>query len=252
MKKFKTLISFLLVLYFVASLFLFIFQKDLLYFPTAEVEHNFKTEKHLINQTTLNLVVLNPNKQSAVIYFGGNAESVAKTASTYKNTLPLHTVYFVNYRGYGGSTGSPQEQSLYSDAQYIYDKLIPRHKNISVIGRSLGTGVATFLAATRSINKMILITPYDSIQNVAQHQYPIFPINLLLNEKFDSASRVKNIKAKTLIILAELDTLIPLERSSQLVNKFPASQVNVITIKNANHTNLSHRNRYYSLINAFL
>ena len=252
MKKFNILIILLLVLYLLSALFLYIFQSDFLYFPSANATHTFKIEKFSRKKAIINVIVLNPNKEHAVIYFGGNSESVSKTANKYINLLPQHTMYLVNYRGYGGSTGFPNEQDLYADAQYIYDNVASRHKTISVMGRSLGTGVATLLASTRPINKMILITPYDSIENVAKDHYPLFPIKFLLNEKYDSANRAQNIKAKTLIILAELDALIPRERSDQLIKEFPPEQVEVEVIKKANHRNLSHRARYYSLIDNFL
>lgn len=252
MKIINVTISLLLALYVFACLFLYVFQSDFLYSPTPESPHAFNIEKFSNDQITINVIVLNPNRHSAVIYFGGNSESVAKTANKYKNLLPKQTLYFVNYRGYGGSTGLPKETSLYADAQYIYDTVASRHKKISVIGRSLGTGVATLLAATRNIHKMVLITPYDSIQNIAKEQYPFFPVTFLLNEKYNSAKRVKSISAKSLIILAELDMLIPLHSSLKLIKKFKPSQLAVETIREANHRNLSHRERYYSLINNFL
>jgi len=223
-----------------------------MYFPTAKVSHEFEIEKFSIGEENIDVVVLNKGKQNAIIYFGGNGELVANNAQNFISTFQKYTVYLVNYRGYGGSSGIPTEQAIYSDAKYIYDKIRIKHKKISVIGRSLGTGVATFLASTREVNKMVLITPYDSILNMAQDKYPMYPISLLLKDKFNSSSRIKDIKSMTLIILAKHDSVIPLKYSSELINEFPPSQVTVKVIKDTGHNSISQKKEYYYILRDFL
>ena len=252
MKKISTLIGVFVSLYLLAALLLFIFQRDFLYFPTGKVAHDFKVEQFSTGEVVLDVVVLNEGKPDGILYFGGNGESVAGNAPDFKEIFPQHTVYLVNYRGYGGSTGSPSEQGIYADAQYVYDAVAGRHRQISVIGRSLGTGVATLLAATRNIHKMALVTPYASIEAIAKEQYPAFPVSLLLKDKYDSASRISGIGALTLIILAEHDAIIPARHSSQLIKEFPPAQVSVETIQGAGHNNLSQDGRYYLLLQQFL
>ena len=237
--------------YILVGAYLFIFQRDFMYFPTAKAAHNFQAENFSINEETINVVVLNKGQHHAIVYFGGNGESVVNNAHNFTKIFPHHTVYLVNYRGYGGSTGTPTEQALYSDAQHIYDVVANRHQQISVIGRSLGTGVATFLASTRTVNKMVLITPYDSIQNMAQDMYPVYPISLLLKDKYNSSDRIKNVKSTTLIILAEHDAVIPSKYSTRLINAFPPAQIRVEVIKGAGHNSLSQKAQYYSLLQQF-
>lgn len=239
-------------MYILFGILLFVFQRDFMYFPTAKAAHAFQTELFSVDQETIEVIVLNKGQPHAIIYFGGNGESVVANAPNFNNIYSNHTVYLVNYRGYGGSTGFPTEENLYSDAQHIYDTITKRHKNISVIGRSLGTGVATFLASTRSIHKMILVTPYDSIQNIAQQQYPIYPISLLLKDKYRSSNRIKDIKSATLIILAEHDTIIPPKSSAQLIKAFPPSQVKVKVIQEADHNTISYQGEYYYLLQRFI
>lgn len=239
-------------IYMLIAIYLFLYQRDFLYFPSPPIAHQFNVEEFSIDNESIHVVVLNSGHNKAIIYFGGNAEAVAERAPEFKKNFPEHTLYLVNYRGYGGSSGYPAEQALYADAQFIYDKVVVRHQLISVIGRSLGTGVATMLASTRAIHKMALITPYDSIENIAQDRYPIYPIFILLNDKFDSASRVKDIDSQTLIILAENDVIVPYKRSAELIKTFPSSQVRVEIIKNADHITLSHKDRYYSLLSEFM
>lgn len=158
---------------------------------------------------TLRIWTRPAESQEAVIYFGGNAEDVLGNLESYSKALPNRDLYLVNYRGYGGSTGSPSEEALFSDALAVYDLVSQKHPNVSVIGRSLGSGVAVYLASMRKVNKLVLVTPYDSIESIARTRFPFFPISLLLKDKFDSASRAHDITSKTLVVLAEHDELIP-------------------------------------------
>jgi len=240
------------IVYLLLCFSLFIFQRDLIYFPAKKYPHDYNSQIFNVDGENIEVIVLNKGKKKGVLYFGGNAESVVHSAEHYSKDLPDSTVYLVNYRGYGGSTGAPEESILYSDALHIYDHIKERHRTISVIGRSLGSGVATYLSANRDIDKMVLITPFDSIENVAKSLYPIFPISLLLRDKFDSIGRVKSITATTLILLAQYDKVIPFKNSKQLINAFPKSQIKVNIIKDSGHNNLSMNSDYHILLSEFM
>jgi len=238
--------------YITVGALLFISQRSFLYFPTPKVRHNYD-EMMLVNEgETISTIVVNKGKEKAILYFGGNGESAALSAPDFASFFPSHTIYLVNYRGYGGSSGKPDERGLYSDAQHIFDVIKPRHRDVAVIGRSLGSGVATCIASKRDIEKLVLITPFDSIQNVAQHKYWLYPMPFLLKDKFDSLSRIKQIKAQTLILIAENDEVIGLKHTNNLIKAFPVSQVRVETIKNAGHNTLSDDERYSLLLREYL
>jgi len=161
-------------------------------------------------------------------------------------------LFLVNYRGYGGSTGTPSEDGLFADAVAVYDYVRARYPRVSVVGRSLGTGVAIYLSSVRNVEKLVLITPYDSIENVAKKHFPIFPISFLLKDKFNSASRVKDVKAKTLVLIAEDDKTIPRENSEALVQRFSPDQIVVKTLPGTTHSSITFGNEYALLISQFL
>ncbi len=248
----KILAALAISAYLAIALLLFIFQRDLIYLPTAEYLHDFGTEQFAIEEENINVVVTNKGNKNAILYFGGNGESIAHSAPSLARTFPAHTLYLVNYRGYGGSSGEPTEKALYNDAQHIYDIVEKRHVNVSVIGRSLGSGVATFLASTRTIKKMVLVTPYDSMQRMAQDKFPFLPISILLKDKYNSVERIEGIKSRTLIILAEHDNVIPRKYSKQLVQAFRKQQVTVKTILGAGHNSLSNTDEYYRFLRGFM
>lgn len=253
MKKILKKISiFLLIGYVGMGLFLYINQRSFLYFPTPELSTSH-TQMTLQNGgESIKVIVLNKGHKNAILYFGGNAESMAKSSDYIAKQFPKFTVYLMDYRGYGGSTGEASEEGLYSDALKLYDIVKPKHDCIAIGGRSLGSGIATYVAAHREVSKLALITPFDSIINVAQEMYPIFPISYLLHDGYDSLSRIKEINAKTLIVIAQKDKVITRERTQQLIDAFDTDQLQVMTIKNRGHIDISSDAGYYKLMQNFI
>ncbi len=184
----------------------------------------------------------------ALIYFGGNGEDVSTSLMDFASVLPDHALYFASYRGYGGSTGAPTEAALFADALAVHDYVRERHAEITVVGRSLGSGVAVYLAQQRPVAHLVLVTPYDSIENVARGHYPFLPVGLLLQDRFDSASRAGDVRAPTLVVIAERDGVIARERSNALVARLPAGRVRVEVVTGATHNGLD----YEGLLPAFL
>jgi len=251
-KLIRRLLSAIAIAYASLAILLYAYQRDLLYFPTAAVEHSFSTIDVHNEGETLNIIVLNPGKKEAVLAFGGNSEAVVNQANEHMADFPNQTIYLANYRGYGKSTGKPSEQALYSDALAVFDRISQTHERVSIMGRSLGSGVASYVAVNRIIDRLILITPYDSIEAVAQTQYPIFPISLLIKDTFDSVGRAPDINAPTLILVAEQDAVVPRENTLNLVRAFTPDKLKVKAFKNAGHNDISHLDEYHAAIKAFM
>ena len=129
--------------------------------------------------------------------------------------------------------------------------MLEKQTTISVIGRSLGSGVATYLASKRPVKKMALISPFDSITRVAQNNFMIFPMFLMLLDKYDSISRVKDIKAETFVLIAEHDEVIPRIHSQRLIDEFAAEQITVKIIADSRHNDISDKVEYYQLLKDF-
>lgn len=242
----------LLIIYMVIGIFLYLKQHDFLYHPTEETAIKYKQVFMENKEVKINIIVLNEGHMNAILYFGGNAESMAESADYIAGQFPDFTVYLMDYRGYGLSTGEASEEALYSDALGLYDMVTERHTGISVGGRSLGTAVAAYVAASREVSKLALITPFDSIAKVAQERYPIYPVHLLLHDKYDIVSRVKQIKAKTFIVIAQHDEVIPRERTEALIEAFDPEQVETAVIKNRGHSDISSDERYYKIMQVFI
>ena len=139
----KSLFFTVISVYLFFCIVLFFFQRKLLYHPTPVA--NITSEKQVlfdVNGVKLHGWVINDKNEKALIYYGGNAESIELNINFFKTTLPSYSVYLINYRGYGQSEGSPSQNTLFKDSLAIFDKLKQKHKSISIMGRSLGSGVA--------------------------------------------------------------------------------------------------------------
>ncbi len=233
MKVVKTILLSILILYILALSYLYIFQRDLLFVRDHSVKRN---QGFYLNKTTW-IETREHNSSNALLYFGGNSEDNWIDINRLKEDFKNRDIFFMHYRGYNSSKGEPSESAIFSDALKLFDKVSKRYKNILVVGRSLGTGVAIYLASKREVNQLLLITPYDSIANIAKLRYPIFPIDLIMKDRFDSFIYAKDINLKPIIILSEKDTIVPHSSTKKLIKEFKYKPT-IITIKDTNHTNI--------------
>ena len=254
MKKFMLFIlKFILIIYVLVGILLYVFQRNLLYYPVPKQTYDFKRMTLNHDNEKLNTIVLNEGKKNAIVYFGGNGESVVYNADVFSQRFPNHSIYLVDYRAYGWSSGKPTEENLFKDALFLYDHIKSQHQDISVMGRSLGSGVASYLSSKRAIEKLVLITPFDSIQNVAQKMYPVYPMRFILKDKYNSLKYLESKTSKNILILmAKDDTLIPNEHSWNLANSLPSSELQVKVIENAGHNSISQTEEYYEVLEDFM
>lgn len=236
----KTALTSLLFIYVLCCLAVFLLQRKLLYFPQPAAAVAGVTEIQFDTRgAQLSGWIVNGQQPRALLYYGGNAEQVENNIQFFQQVLAGYSVYLVPYRGYGNNAGAPTEQALYSDALEIYEQIKNRHDSVSLMGRSLGSGVATYVAANRPVEKVILVTPFDSVENVAKGAYWMFPVSLLIKDKFQSYKRADKISALTYIFIAEKDRIIPRARTEQLIAQFGDQLANVVVIDGANHNDIS-------------
>ncbi|HLD29087.1 MAG TPA: alpha/beta hydrolase [bacterium] len=249
------------------TVFLYFYQEKMIFYPQpasearrSEIRKFYKnTEEVSITAsdgTILNgwLVKASSAPSPLIIYFGGNAEEVSSMiGETYR--LKDWSMALINYRGYGMSGGKPGEKKLFSDALYIYDYFAKRSdvnpENIVVWGRSLGTGVAVYLASQRKTECVILTSPYDSLLNVAKNIYPYLPVSLIMKHRFDSGRLVSSLSLPALMLAAERDTTITLPHSEALFKKWNGKRIFKI-IPGEDHNSLSGNELYWKYILDFL
>ncbi len=213
----------LVALYLVTIAVLCTFQRNLMYFPDGEprVGPSFFTldgvqEVLLTTADNLELAAWYapaPPNRPTVLLFHGNGGSLSRERHRLKRFKDAEMgVLLLAYRGYSGNAGVPNEQGLYSDARAALDWL---HVNgvaassIVLYGISLGSGVATKMAAEREVGAVILEAPYTSTVDIAAFRFPIVPVTWLLEDRFESLARIKMVDEPLLVMHGDRDFVIP-------------------------------------------
>lgn len=197
---------------------------------------------------------VNSNQSKTILYFGGNAEDVVFInfeAVEYE----IKQLISFNYPGYGKSEGKPSQDALYNQAQFIYQQLIEQYQvkseNIIVMGRSLGSSVASYVASRNKVAGLILITPFDSLQSVASNHYKIFPVRWLLKHAFATDQFIAEVTSPVLILAAENDEIIADKNLRNLESRLQ-QDAKVIRYKNVGHNTIQSHPDYYLDINNFI
>lgn len=189
-----------------------------------------------------------------IIYFGGNAEDVVYNLYDGNRFRASH-IFSVNYAGYGNSEGEPSQQILLQDALAVFDyareHFQAESNRIYVMGRSVGSSVASYVAANRRAAGLILVTPFDSVENVAAHYYPWLPVRWLLKHPFPTVDYIHQVQDPILVLSAGQDEIIPPGNLNNLLSAAP-DDIEHFIIKQANHQNISAYKSYFQHINHFI
>jgi uncharacterized protein len=151
--------------------------------------------------------------RATIVLFHGNGGTVSGLASWAKAFRARgFGVVLADYRGYSGNPGEPSEEGLYADARAILDWAAVQgigHRQTVLLGWSLGTGVAVQMAVERHPAALVLLAPYTSIVDVGARRYPIFPVSLLMRDRFDSRSKIAAVHTPVMIVTGERDRVVP-------------------------------------------
>ena len=266
--KFFKIIGILVVLLYLGICTLLYFSQDnLLFHPKPQSLNDIsKILETAPEFDTLSFVMKDGNRTSGyiskdtikdklplVIYFGGNAEEVSHL-SEYKQYFPNTIMTLINYRSFGLSQGVISEKTMFSDALEVYDKLITNPEidanKVIVIGRSIGTGVATYLSSQRKTNATVLITPYENMIDVAFEKYPFVPISLLIKHRFESDKYAPNIPTPMLALISANDQIIPKHHAYKLKDVWKG-KTDALEV-NENHNSIMNNEEVWKKIEAFV
>ncbi len=210
--------------YAVLSLLLYLYQGKLVYFPDPVLRgspENVGLEYQERWITTadgerINAWWLPAERGDArtLLFLHGNAGNISQRLESLRifNRLGLNTL-IIDYRGFGLSTGKPAEEGTYLDAQAAYDFLrrelgiAPRR--LIIFGRSLGGGVASWLATRNDCAGVIIESSFLSVPELGQEVYPWFPVRRLARIRYDSAARMAQLNCPVLVVHSRDDELIP-------------------------------------------
>jgi fermentation-respiration switch protein FrsA (DUF1100 family) len=201
---------------------LYVFQRQLLYFPDVarpklgDLAALGVREVKLRTVDELSLLswYLPPsNGRPVVAYFHGNGGHIGYRAERLRWFARAgYGVMMAEYRGYGGNPGAPTEFGLLTDGGAALDFLggagIAPNRLV-IYGESLGSGVAVPLAAQREVAALVLEAPFTSVAEVAQYHYSFMPASALVRDRFDSRASIGHVKAPILVLHGEQDRIVP-------------------------------------------
>ena len=165
----------------------------------------------------------------SLLFFHGNGDSLrGAVAATGSLAAAGYGVLLPEYRGYGGNPGSPSEAGLFQDGEaalrWLARQGVPPGRVVP-IGNSLGSGVAAELAARHPVGGLVLISGFTSLADVAAAQMRIFPVRLLLRDRYENAAKLPGVAAPVLVLHGARDRLIPPSHAAALARAARRSEL---------------------------
>ena len=217
-----SIVGLLVLIYLIITLILYNSQRSLLYHPS---ENNYSGDMLTVsiekikikNDDNIELLAWyhekDIEKYKTILFLHGNAGSLENRIHKINHFKEMEINFLIiSWRGFSGNDGKPTEEGLYKDARgavkWLLNKGVKK-ENIVIYGESLGTGVATEISQNENFAGIILESPFTSMVAAGKSKYPIFPIGLLLNDKYESDKKIKNIKSPILVMHGEADTIVP-------------------------------------------
>lgn len=250
-----------LVLYVLLMCMMYLFQEKLIFFPQKlAADHTFSfsssVEEHFlqVSGAKLNVLVFEKAKaRGTILYFHGNAGSLDSWGEVYSSfrNLPYNFVIF-DYRGYGKSGGKiGSEKQLQADAEALYRFVSDRYPGQEIIlyGRSIGTGIASWLAAQHSPKMLILETPYYSLPDMVAQIYPFVP-SFLVKYKLRNDVWTQSRNYPIHIFHGDRDQLIPYKCSERLQTR--DKNIVLHTVPGAGHNDISNFPFYHKALDKLL
>lgn len=253
-KKWLKRLTFLIIgLYVLICAVMFFFQEKLLFRPTvldADAKWNFELEAERGLETKVDELNLEadfegkinvlhfhaPDKKGVVLYIHGNGGNIQGYISRRNFFLRNGwDLFIMDYRGFGKSTGELSEKALDADVEACWNHLAKSFSSdrIIVYGHSLGTGFATRLASRHKPKMLILETPYTSLADVGQWQYPWLPIRYLIQYPSEAEKFIAEVDAPVIVFHGTADQTIPYSQGERMAKK--AKNGRLITIEGAGH-----------------
>ena len=263
-QKFYTVLKVTVFVYLVCGIALYFLQEKFLFHPKklpADYIFSFQQPFKEINlpvssERNISIVqftVPDSLRKGVVLYFHGNRRNIERYASYAVNfTRNKYEVWMIDYPGFGKTTGKRTEETMYADAAMIYKMARSKFSkdHIIIYGKSLGTGVATQLASVSDCKRVLLETPYYSIDALLKHYAFIYPVSWLSKYHFPSNQYIKKIESPVTLFHGTKDEVIPYKQAVRLAKENPG--VVLVTIEGGRHNNLNDSPVFQQQLNSIL
>jgi len=222
----------ILVFYFFIVFFMYIFQRNFLYYPFGKIllvpedfqEINLKTA----DQTNIYAWYSPAQKgQKTILYFHGNAGNLMGRSDRFEKFATQYGVLAISYHGYAKSGGKPSQEGFFEDADSAFEFLKSKNilsKDIVLFGESIGSAVAIELASKHDFGALILEAPFSSILSIAKKNYWFLPVSIILKDRFESDKLASKITSPVLVMHANKDYLVPFAEGKKIFELFQSKK----------------------------
>jgi fermentation-respiration switch protein FrsA (DUF1100 family) len=253
MANLKSFVVFALVCYGGVVALLYVAQRSLQYFPetvrTAPAAAGLAQAQEVVLDTEDGERVIvwhvppAADDKPVVLYFHGNGASLRWRVDRFRDlTADGSGLVALSYRGYGGSSGSPTEAGLLTDAAAAYAFATARYapERLVLWGESLGSGPAVAIAAARPVGRLILQSPFTSAADVGAARYWFVPVRLLMKDQFRSDLHIGKVTAPVLVLHGDRDDVVPIALGQRLYAMIAAPK-EFVRIPGGGHNDLGAR-----------
>ncbi|MDA7977999.1 MAG: alpha/beta hydrolase [Pirellulales bacterium] len=198
-----------------------------------------------------------PNPQAVILFAHGNAGNLIGRAGTMDKIRHLAdaSVLIFDYRGYGQSDGKPDEPGILADARaaraWLSERAGVPESEITLMGRSLGSGVVVDLAARDGARGLILESAFTSLPDTAAEHYSWLPVRWLMRTRLDSAAKIASYDGPLLMSHGDADRVVPYKLGQRLFELAPSAQKEFVTIRGGDH-NDPQPGEYYTALATFV
>jgi uncharacterized protein len=254
-KKIKYLLLAGIIGYIFMGLFLFIFQKDQVYFPPKQDFYNcpdfLDSQKMNVNGTRF---YFQNNSDRLVVFYHGNGDSACNWAGVKQIFKEENlSLIIVEYAGYSNDNKKPSKRLILKDVDNINSFIRTLNYSELIIGGfSLGSGVASYHSTLTKPDKLLLVSAYTSIKDVAHRIFFMYPLSIMLTENFDNEAYLKYYNGDLLIIHGGKDYAIPISMSRKLFDSLNTENKEFVEIKDGGHGNIFGFNQTMEKIREFV
>ena len=243
----RTVIT-ILIIYLAGGFLLYLLQDMLIFHPEPlPKDHKFSFEQPYeeinipFGKDNLSIVQFKTSvtRKGIVLFFHGNMKNIEH----YKQYPSLFTkngfdIWMIDYPGFGKTTGKRTEKIMYEQSLIMYDRAAKEIQpdSILIYGKSLGTGLASYVASEKDSRLLILETPYYNIEELAGDLFPMYSFIPLTRYSFPNGEYLKKIKKPVIIFHGTKDRIVPYHHGKRLAEENKHSEL--VTIENGSHNDL--------------
>ena len=253
-KRYKIALIVFAIFYIFFGILLTVFQESIVYYPNSqdfESCQNFRdAQKITFNGTRM--YVKDTDKPIVVLYHGNAGSACDRKFYADIFSQAGYGYIIVEYAGYSNNVKKPSHELIKHDVKNVLEYINENHfSRITVVGESIGTGIASYHVSLQSPDKLLLISPFSDLADVAKNRFWFYPTSILVNNAFDNIANLSQYQNPITIIHGNNDSIIPHKLGQKLFTSLKTKKEFVIIV-GAGHNDLFVYPETYTAVTNFL